>query len=364
MNKEKVSGISVDSLKIRIPIERVKIIDRLLSTQNIIVINGDTGEEIDIEGYDSEFKIRARKIQENGIKTRFAIEKQQTSFKTTAEYLVILFNAKLLKERYFEGITSANIDLIYERLIEYKIASFSFSAFLAGECTDVDFKKDITYKSDFIKLIDALYGQTIESRDSGKGARTFKEKKNKGIQFANRNTTKFIRNPYLKVYHKGIEFEYHSVEFMNAYFPVNNYGREYKVRIETTVKNKDHFRALFGQDVSTELKSILMLSTEQKEKIFKVAANSHFRPLLKQQKTITGKKPNDIFILRLINMHMENGLSFEFIKNILLNDISDRHVKSRKKTDLDNLYSEFIKGTKEDKTTKEIQQFFDALGMI
>ena len=358
-----ISGISVDSLKIRIPIEKVKILDSLLSTENWILVNADTGEQADFEGYDLEFKRRAKTIKENGITTRFAIEKQQIGFKTgvTVEYLVILFNSKLLKERYFEGITDENIDLIYEYLVEYKVAFFSFIDFLSAECTDVDFKKDINYESDFSALTKTLYGQTKESRDSGKGAYRLNRKNNQGIQFSRRETTQFKTNPYLKIYHKGVELEYNSTEFRDLYLAdINCHNR---IRIEATVKNKRHFRALFGKAFSTGLQSVLMLSVDQREEIFKVAANAHLQPLIKKSKVNTGMKPNTTVILNALNIIMEKGISFELARDALISDIQGESQRSRKKTELTGLYYTHIKGSEIDETTKEIQEFFDTVGM-
>lgn len=357
-----IGVISNDSLKIRIPIEKVEILDFLLSTENLILVNADTGEQIDAEGYDLEFKRRAKTIKENGITTRFAIEKQQTAFKTTAEYLVILFNSKLLRERYFEGITDENIDLIYEYLIGYKVASFSFTDFLSAECTDVDFKKDINYESDFSTLTKTLYGQTIESRNSGKGANRFNKKTNQGIQFSKRETTQFKTNPYLKIYHKGVELEYNSTEFRDLYLPGIDCTN--RVRIEATVKNKKHFRALFGKAFNTELQSVLMLSSEQKELIFRVAAKAHLQPLIRKSRIATGMKPNTAIHLSALNIIMQKGISFELARDALIDNVQGESQRSRKRTELTNLYYDYIKGSEVDETTKEIQEFFSIIGMV
>ena len=357
-----IAGISVDSLKIRIPIEKVEILDSLLSVENLILVNADTGEQVDAEGYDLEFRRRAKTIKESGITTRFAIEKQQTAYKTTVEYLVILFNSKLLRERYFEGITDENIDLIYEYLVEYKIASFSFTDFLSAECTDVDFKKDINYESDFSTLTKTLYGQTIESRNSGKGANRFNKKTNQGIQFSKRETTQFKTNPYLKIYHKGVELEYNSTEFRDLYLPGIDCTN--RVRIEATVKNKKHFRALFGKAFNTELQSVLMLSSEQKELIFRVAAKAHLQPLIRKSRIATGMKPNTAIHLSALNIIMQKGISFELARDALIDNVQGESQRSRKRTELTNLYYDYIKGSEVDETTKEIQEFFSIIGMV
>jgi len=377
MNLENgISGTSIDSFKIRIPINKVEILSNELSGKRSFY-NGDTGEEIEnlkvfdessnewvsVNDYESEFKKRSREIREDGITTRFAIEKQQIGFKTsiTAEYLVILFNSKLLRERYFEGITEENIDLIYECLVAYKIASFSFTDFLSAECTDVDFKKDINYESDFSILTKTLYGQTRESRDTGKGAWRKNGKENQGIQFSRRETTQFKTNPYLKIYHKGVELEYNSTEFRDLYLPDIDCSN--RIRIEATVKNKKHFRALFGKAFNTELQSVLMLSNEQKELIFQVAAKAHLQPLVRKSKVDSGMTPTKIMLLSALNIIMDKGISFELAKDCMVGGIGDESQRSKKKAYLTNLYYGHIKGSEIDETTKEIQEFFNIVGM-
>ena len=153
-----VSGTSIDSFKIRIPINKVKVLDGSLRERNLIVLDNDTGEEVDSGPYEEFFKKRARSFRENGITTHFAIQRQQVGFKggETVEYFVALINAKLLKEQYFEGITPQTLGLIYERLLEYGVADFSYTDFLLGEVTDCDFKFDLDYAENFLELIQCL----------------------------------------------------------------------------------------------------------------------------------------------------------------------------------------------------------------
>ena len=126
-------GISIDSFKIRIPIEDVQIINpEITSTKSLV--NNLTGE------VEREFKERSYKVERDGIKIRFALEIQVQPKR--AEYLVILINAKILQERYFEGICQATLETLYLRLMAEKVVDFSMETFLRGQCTDVDIKKD------------------------------------------------------------------------------------------------------------------------------------------------------------------------------------------------------------------------------
>lgn len=369
-----IGGISIDSLKIRIPIEKVKLISEKISGK-FSYCNGETGEEIKevivydeslrewipIENYETEFKKRSTRKKENGISTYFAIEKQHITFESAAEFLVILFNSKLLKGRYFEGITAKNIKLVYKCLIGYQVVSFPFADFLNAECTDVDFKKDIIYKSDFNRLMKKLYTQTIESRAFGKGGKPFNNKKNQGIQFSKRETTQFKTNPYFKIYHKEIEFKYNSTEFRNTYFDDNDCKN--RVRIETTVKNKRHFRALF-KDPDTTLKRLLNFTPEEKELIFKTASKAHLQPLLKKVKLFPKMKANSLMLLNALNVIIEKGISFELARDTLINGIVNDSQRSKKRKELNELYYEFIQGNEIDEIAKDIEKFFDVIGMV
>ena len=64
------SAVSIDSLKIRIPLSLVSVSDARL-TDHCILVSKDTGSVVD----ETEYKNNSLKIDDNGIKTRFAIEK-------------------------------------------------------------------------------------------------------------------------------------------------------------------------------------------------------------------------------------------------------------------------------------------------
>ena len=87
---------AIDSLKIRIPLNRVQILDEGIR-EMVVRVSARTGEVLEEKQNTKESR------DEHGIKTVYSIEKRATKF-DTIEYLVVLVNAKQLKERYFEGI--------------------------------------------------------------------------------------------------------------------------------------------------------------------------------------------------------------------------------------------------------------------
>jgi len=98
--------ISIDSLKIRIPLNQIKIIDPSLNSRWLLV-NEKTGD-VD-ENY---FKENSFKVSSEGISIRYAIEKQQTASQVIQPFLIILLPAKILCNRYFEGFTAINIETV------------------------------------------------------------------------------------------------------------------------------------------------------------------------------------------------------------------------------------------------------------
>lgn len=96
VNQTLVNGWAIDSLKIRIPLNRVQILDEGIR-EVVANVSTRTGEVL------QEKENTRSSRDEHGIKTEFSIEKRATQFETV-QYLIILVNAKQLKERYFEGI--------------------------------------------------------------------------------------------------------------------------------------------------------------------------------------------------------------------------------------------------------------------
>ena len=202
LKKIKVNRIDetfqLDSFKIRIPMSKCKVLDEGL-TGNLIIVNDKTGLVLD-----RIFKKNAFPINDGGINIYFAIEEQTTSNQTRKSFLTMLLTTKLLKERYFEGITENNIKLVYEAVINYGIVSFTYNTFLNGELTDVDFKKDMS-TADMDSIIKGCYSLTKENHKMAEVCRTFNKKDNKGIQWSKRDTTEVMKKPFVKIYHKGLD---------------------------------------------------------------------------------------------------------------------------------------------------------------
>ena len=345
--------IAVDSLKIRLPIDPVEILSPNLVGKWYLV-HEHTGE-IDPKVY----KDNSLTFIENGITTRFAIERQQTRDGLTSEFVTILVNSKELKEDYFQGITAETIESVHRSLLNHKVISISFEDFYnLAEVTDVDIKKDGKVPEDvYQKCINQCRTISKPSKNKNKGYRFFNKRNNKGIEWSDRRTTAFKSNPYLKIYHKETELNHNSNEFASKYLKNTDYMN--LVRVETTIKNAKHFREL-GVN-SNRLRDVLELPQEKLQEIMDKALKSHLEPRIREIKENNKLTPTELIYYGSIMLCASNGVSYESYKTNVLNLIENKTERHRKRKVLDNIYKRFVKGTNEDQESKKKDVFWNLL---
>ena len=321
---------SVDSLKIRIPITRVKILDE--SIRDIVArVSTSTGEILE------EKQNTKASRDADGIKTTFSIEQRSTQF-DTIQYLIILVNAKQLKEQYFDGITVNNVVQLHRYLMALEVVQFSLKELLKGECTDIDFKKDFEATEEDMKgAFDLMQANATPSPDYDKGNKLFWQKDNKGLQFNKRETTKIKTAPFFKIYSKTLDLLHKSNIFALAHFkeiPQNLW------RMEFTIKNKKHL-ASFGH--GNTLSDILSLSPEQIEEMgtasLKAVLQQRVRENSKDNDSIP---PKDLILVNALILLLDNGIQWTIIKKNLLGSLSGSN-RSRKDKQMDGLFNSYIR---------------------
>lgn len=334
----KEDAIAVDSLKCRIPFEEIEVIEPSLQGEWIYT-NMETG---DLD--ESSIQKRGTFRKEHGFGVRYKLEEQVGNDRKVKKYLTIGLPAKLAYEKYFEGICPNTIEEIHHRTQKHKVARFSLDSLLQSECTDIDYKFDYPYegtKKDFKEEIRRIQKMTKPSRKQGAGYRSFLEKNNIGIQFSNRKSTSVRTQPFLKIYHKGLDLLSKSKEFSKAHLSELDY--ENVIRIESTLKNKKHCRYLFGHDV-TNLKHIISYPKEDKEYFFKKTIACHLDKLKRpsNKEKVGCLTPIEQVLFQSVKLNLESNRTWDDIKYNLVSILDDRQSKYRKKKQLDKIYSLII----------------------
>jgi len=357
--------ITIDSMKIRIPLNICGIEDAQLFDRWIMV-NENELKEGSLVYDDSVFKDKALRRSQHGITTRFAIERVTDTNQETEEYVTMLVNSKMLEENYLNGINRNNIKTIYKRLQEYNIVSFTYRHFMeATACTDIDFKTDIenpNFKAHFQHII----SMAKSSKLAKKGYRHFTSKDNKGISFGDRRlATK--SNPFIKIYHKTLELQKNSKEFYQKFIaPLEVYSMpDHLIRCEFTLKNKKHLQHYGIMDNS--LKTILSYSDFYlkgiQADILAIHLKSIEKPLKRAKDNLT---PDQQIIFNALQLIDRNQDVFTITSKELLQGIDNKASKSRKKKMLDTLYYDYLHSDNEfiREENEKATEFFEFIGWI
>jgi len=310
---------TIDSLKIRIPIEQVTILNEILGDE-YYVFSKTTGEEIT----DESFKKNAYFHELNGCKTYYKIEKQNLQKGAISTYLTILLTSKILGNDYFKGLQKSTALQVYDKLMEQKVISMSFQSFMLSECTDTDIKIDLLPSAPVIKIVKELFKLVKPKKRAIEGCSIYTKKDNLGIQFALRKTSRYINCPYLKFYEKVRELKYHSEEFYKNNFLGLDLPKEI-LRIETTIKNKNHFKHF--KQTSTKLFSVLENLQNIGTLAFKKAFESHLNvipefiePDIKEIGAELKLAIKDRIIHHAIKKNMEMGLPYNLAVEAVMMD--------------------------------------------
>lgn len=226
--------IKVDSLKIRIPVEDVKIVSStFLEKFQKLYVTGEIAEDISLESHKTDIT--------NGITARIGLVCCRVGKDESKEFIYIQANSKMLKSRYLEGITLDTIYLIYTYIIDLKVIEFDFEQFLNAYVSDIDFAYDVNVSPENMIVMNQKIFSKVHQDKLKYVDKPFRKDSNIGLQF-NRREKATPSLPFIKIYHKGIEFEHHSKEFYDSFMKgidLKNYGR-----LEYTLKNAKHQKHL------------------------------------------------------------------------------------------------------------------------
>ena len=304
----------IDSLRIHIPFERVKIVSNSLD-KSLTTINAD-GEVIE-----EHIQTRKHKIK-NGIGVSYAKVKFCKG-KVNKTYLTIGFSAKLLQEKYLQGINKGNIEEVYKYIIEQEEVQFTFDTFLNAKVVDVDICMDYMLETSTKEVCQIAYKLT---QDKYKPiANLFSQKNNVGIEWNKRLYVgkAYKTKQYLKYYSKGMELLNKSYDFYKTYlkpqFILEGIDVERWLRVETTIKNRKHFQS-YGKDIST-LGGLLTSDQSESKEYFQRPINNYMNGvntlvMPKNRKELSARDRATIHLLQT-KMELERLSSVQAITSLI-----------------------------------------------
>lgn len=342
------TNISIDSLKVRIPFSSVQVVNSVFNEARYTVDSqGDIIEE---------FKNNAFSVNLKGVKTKYLIQKQGSRGQLTINYLLILFNSKLLGKDYLEGLTLGNIRKVYDQIISQGVVKFSYDDFLWAKCTDVDYKMDSVVQS-YREVFSHMNSNAKRYVQRDRGCDKTNKSTNAGIEFGTRKKAT-PSYPYLKLYAKALELQYNSDEFKKAYQISVDPNT---VRVEFTIKDKSHFRKYGIED--TRLKNALSLSQDKLSSILKSIISIHLEKRIMTKSKVDHRLTANKTIQRSALMYLlKQGLSIDIAIENLIVDINGSSPRSKKRKELRELYDGYIKDTTIAKTSVKMNGFFELLG--
>jgi hypothetical protein len=208
-----------------------------------------------------------------------------------------------------------------------------------------------------------MYENTIPHIEKDMGAMPFRNKQPNGqrfmtgLQFNNRNSTKFAKAPFFKIYSKTLDLRENSNLFASSYLesiPKDLY------RLEFTLKNKRHLATF---DIGNTFKDLLSLSQEQIEEMYQrtLRAVLNERTIEIEAPKEGTATPNELFVLGCIMLPLKMGMQWGVIRTSILSTLKGAN-KYKKGQLLDKVFEEQISTSKEGKKYIEFDKALNEIG--
>ncbi|MEG1024062.1 MAG: hypothetical protein RSF34_06315 [Flavobacterium sp.] len=399
----------IDSLKVRVKLDKVKILDKRLIT-DYIAYYPDI-ETLDNDGNEQQkLGDNFRKAEPftkiiNGITYRFYIKAFIDSKKQAHEYVVFQISAKMLKEKYFEGISAENYRTIIDDINSFGVLHVKRQDFCEGLVSDIDIcinqLIDIkSLKTAFSLIINnpnkgkapllhyinrssnQIYYTPTEDKKSDENYNRQDEilknllevKKdvatttNLGLDF-NKREKATNTAPYCKIYHKGFELLSKSIAFYKAYLePMKTSVIDNLVRYEFTIKAHKHKEYLCKQGYKADFKTFYDLLKARQDDLTKIAKSGlpHYIEAKVKSKINTELSPMDV----AMQYYIENLIKLGFDKEKLLGftylidcPVSRSRTKSKAKKLIDDLTNRDKNLTIQIQNNERSNKFLQNLGV-
>lgn len=369
--------ISVDSLKVRIPLSKVDEYNSRLISNQTIEVSELTGEVIKVKNKGYRINISDSAI------IHVDIGKLKTSADKATDCLIILLTSKILEERYFEGITKDNLQVVYNKLMGSGLFSFTWQTFIESECTDIDLKFDeYMNQATRISIVKSFNSMVIPKRTDSVKAYLKPTKKNNGsigIQFNQRkyaNKTK----PFFKLYSKGPEAKHKDIENQERYNDAPFFQTYFDypalkdiMRIETTIKDKDMFKAIAKRMNATNATNLRLGNIMEWTEDFKIAVFGYMFSKYLDEKTLnpierdTSEKTSADDIRRMNALAMLISVTDSPLDMIIEGLVKNQSktVKYREKVKYQEVYRKYIENTSNDisEDIKKVGDYLSKFGL-
>jgi len=332
----------VDSLRWETHIDNIEIVSSKIGV-DALLISIDGGHVIEGSYEEPIIKLTECDITK-GITTRInKVNRVVGMGGSVEERIVIQVNAKMLRERYFEGITKDNLRVVYDYIIGLGLIKFSYETFLDGYVYDVDICMDVETDVDvFEKMLRRLI-KSVKPSQYKKVASWFYDN-NIGVLLGTREKST-ASNPCLKFYAKGLELCHKETRYNkkpSQYGEFNRYwlGDEYYNlgRLELSIKNREMFAelGLITKDANGfefPIKLFRELLDVDKQKLKSIITTIVKEKYMDKRVNINlgdGKVlPKDDFVLHLIAYLVDAGEGRDFFMDIADRYVGDYTQKSR-----------------------------------
>lgn len=267
--------------------------------EKLVVINSETGEELE----DLEMLGRPKKVfSKKGISFRMRIERDKSSYAydKPTNLVIIWLSAKQLRERYFEGITKHNIELIRKDINSHGLIEIPKKAFMQADFFDFDVAIDIELNQDEYRECVLDYLPKIANINSGKDTKQRFNSKEKGLGYQwNSRQNHYPSKPFFKTYDKTRELNSKSLEF--ADWHLKGVDIDNIIRFEYNIRNKEYMRHWELNGIRTLERLLDWFETDEPHKLTqKVYAN--WFTLRRVIPSVVKKNRKDILIFSLMQM--------------------------------------------------------------
>jgi hypothetical protein len=352
--------LSVDSMRVRIPVKLVTVIDPVLNT-NVMRVHESTCEVLDVALERHTYKTIA------GVSISCAVERVQTGRGGTPDSiencLLLTVHAKMLFNDYLQGITANNLKSVYDFIMSANVVYFDYSVFTDARVTDVDIKLDFTGESKQIEKAMEELTKTFIRHNGSYVKKHGRGEAYTGHQYNKRKNPSWRTTPYMKIYSKNADAkrEEHKDFFIQNQIelPKNLWRQEF------TLKDSKHMKANGMNNTVLELVSA-------PQNVLAGARLNCMRSLfsimpveieqMAEEDSKEGIAPRDVVDVAFMRYAISHGATLEIIQRLVTHGMTPAN-KTKYTQRMEELFNAHIKNSPMGKEAENRMRIFGILGV-